>query len=399
MFNRKMFYRRFGRTGLQMPVFSCGGMRYQHSWDDIPPDTIPAANQDILEQCIHRAVELGINHIETARGYGTSEIQLGRVLPTLPREKIIVQTKVCPDKDTDKFLKTFDQSMANLRLDYVDLFSIHGINTPELLHHTLKKGGCLEAAFKLKEQGRCRHIGFATHGPLPVLMDAVNCGLFDYINLHWYFIFQKNWPAIEAARRHDMGVFIISPSDKGGMLYKPSAKLAKLCEPVSPMIFNDLFCLLHPEVHTLSIGAAKPTDFDEHIRALEFFPQAEALTREISGRINAAMQEVLGDDWINPYVDSIPECYDIPGEINVREIIRLWTWAKGLEMIEFGKMRYNLLGQADHWFPGNTAAIIQEDALLEKIKNHPRASRIIPILKEAHELLKGDPKQRLSKGD
>jgi len=374
-------------------------MRYQHAWEDVPTDQIPADNQDNLEKCIHRSLELGINHIETARGYGTSEFQLGRILPTLPREKMMVQTKVAPNKETDKFLKTFDQSMSNLRLDYVDLFSLHGINNTETLHHSLKKGGCLEAALRLREQGRCRHIGFSTHGPLPVLLDAVNSGLFDYINLHWYYIFQRNWPVIEAARRHDMGVFIISPSDKGGMLYKPSPKLAKLCEPVSPMIFNDLFCLLRPEVHTLSIGAAKPTDFDEHCRALEFLPQAEKITHEIDGRIRAAMQEALGEDWFNPYVDSIPEWDGIPGEINVREIVRLWSWAKGLDMVEFGKMRYNLLGHGDHWFPGNPAETVQEEVLFEKIKSHPRASRIIPILREAHELMKGDPKERLSKGD
>ena len=81
-----MKYRRFGRTGLQMPVISCGGMRYQHKWQDVSPAEIPPANQANLEACIHRSLELGINHIETARGYGTSEMQLGWELPKLPRE-------------------------------------------------------------------------------------------------------------------------------------------------------------------------------------------------------------------------------------------------------------------------------------------------------------------------
>ena len=81
-----MFYRRFGRTNVQMPVFSCGGMRYQQSWNDQDPFT--AESQKNLEACIHRSLEVGINHIETARGYGTSEEQLGHVLPKLPREKL-----------------------------------------------------------------------------------------------------------------------------------------------------------------------------------------------------------------------------------------------------------------------------------------------------------------------
>src|SRR5512136_1970221 len=105
-----MKYRRFGRTELAMPVLSCGGMRYQFKWEDADPKEIPSDNQANLESIIHRALELGINHIETARGYGTSEMQLGRILPTLPREKIIVQTKVSPKPTASEFLSTFETS-------------------------------------------------------------------------------------------------------------------------------------------------------------------------------------------------------------------------------------------------------------------------------------------------
>src|SRR6201747_2941194 len=91
-----MKYRRFGRTELQMPVFSCGGMRYQQSWDDIDPQSVDEAGQRNLEATILRSLELGIKHIETARGYGSSEMQLGAILPRLPREKMIIQTKVSP---------------------------------------------------------------------------------------------------------------------------------------------------------------------------------------------------------------------------------------------------------------------------------------------------------------
>ena len=69
-----MQYRRFGRTELQMPVFSCGGMRYQHKWQDVPLSQIPGENQHNLEATILKSLEVGINHIETARGYGTSEM-------------------------------------------------------------------------------------------------------------------------------------------------------------------------------------------------------------------------------------------------------------------------------------------------------------------------------------
>ena len=73
-----MEYRRFGRTELKMPVISCGGMRYQFKWQDVPPQDIPRANQENLEACIHRALELGINHIETARAYGRRKCSSAR---------------------------------------------------------------------------------------------------------------------------------------------------------------------------------------------------------------------------------------------------------------------------------------------------------------------------------
>jgi predicted aldo/keto reductase-like oxidoreductase len=81
-----MLYRRFGRTELQIPVFSCGGMRYQYKWQDVPQWQIPRDHQANLAATIRRSIELGINHIETARGYGSSEMQLGKILPQLPRQ-------------------------------------------------------------------------------------------------------------------------------------------------------------------------------------------------------------------------------------------------------------------------------------------------------------------------
>jgi len=222
-----------------MPVFSCGGMRYQFKWQDIPVEQIPADNQQNLEATIKRAMEVGINHIETARAYGTSEVQLGRILPTLPREQLIVQTKVSPYSDSHEFLRSFTQSLANLQLEYVDLLAIHGINNAELLQNSIRTGGCLEVAKQLQAQGKVRFIGFSTHAPTDIIVQTIETNQFDYVNLHWYYINQVNWAAIEAANRHDMGVFIISPSDKGGMLYKPSPKLVELCDPLSPMVFND----------------------------------------------------------------------------------------------------------------------------------------------------------------
>ena len=87
---------------------------------------------------------------------------------------------------------------------------------------------------------------------------------------------------------------------------------------------------------------------------------------------------------------------DAPGEINLLEILRLWSYAKSLGMIEFAKMRYNLLGNASHWFPGRNAAEFKADEIRKAVENSPFAGRIPDILAEAHELLKGESQKRLS---
>ncbi|ACB53044.1 unknown [Crocosphaera subtropica ATCC 51142] len=391
-----MQYRRFGRTELAMPVFSCGGMRYQYKWKDVPAWEIPGDNQRNLEATINRSLEVGINHIETARGYGTSEMQLGKILPKFPREKLIIQTKVSPKEDPKEFRRQFNQSLKFLQLDYVDLLGLHGINTEEILDYCIRPGGCLEEARKLQKQGKIRFIGFSTHGATDIIKKTIKTDSFDYVNLHWYYINQVNWSAIEAAKKHDMGVFIISPSDKGGKLYDPPKKLVELCQPLSPMVFNDLFCLSHPEVHTLSLGAARPRDFDEHLKTLSLLDDPQPILKPILARLEEEAIKILGEDWVKSWDKGLPNYQETPGNINIETILWLRNLALAYNMIEYGKMRYNLLGSGGHWFPGKNAENVQKLDLSNCLSHSPHRDKIPDCLAEAHRLLGGQSIQRLS---
>jgi predicted aldo/keto reductase-like oxidoreductase len=391
-----MKYRRFGRTGLAMPVISCGGMRYQFKWQDVEPSKVPRENQKNLEATIHRAFELGINHFETARGYGSSEMQLGSVLPKLPRDKIIVQTKVTPRQDPADFVKAFETSLAYLKLDQVDLLALHGINDRQLLEYSLRKNGCLAAARKIQREGRARFIGFSTHAPTEIILKAIATDEFDYVNVHWYFVNDFNWQAIQAANKRDMGVFIISPNDKGGRLYDPSPKLKELCAPLTPMMFNDLYCLAQPEVHTLSCGPEKPGDFGDHVKAMDYYDRIPEVIGPIEKRIRAELERMWGADWCARWWEGVPYYLDVPEQINLREILRVWTYAKPLELTTWGRGRYNLLGQGDSWYPGENLSRLGGIDLSPSLARSPFAKRIPGILKEAHESLWEAPVERLS---
>src|SRR5436190_1026715 len=178
-----------------MSVFTCGGMRAQQSWQRSA--RVSAASQANVDAVVARALAVGINHFETARGYGTSEAQLGKALARHPRSAFALQTKLRPNADPAAFEAQLEESFALLGVDVVDLLSFHGLNTPNCVELTLGTG-CWEIADRFRRAGRINHIGFSSHASLRLLLDIIATDRFDYLNLHAYYVFQDNLPAIVA---------------------------------------------------------------------------------------------------------------------------------------------------------------------------------------------------------
>lgn len=388
-----------------MPVISTGGMRYQDGWTDKPLAEVDQKIHENLIATIDHSIKVGCNHIETARGYGVSERQLGTVLPNYPREDLIVQTKIGPEDDPATFTANFMDSLDRLNLDHVDLLAIHGINNDETLKQSIRQGGCLDAARELQKKGLCKHVGFSTHGPLRIILEAINAdprgsaSAFDYVNVHWYYIFRRNWPAIQRANELDMGVFIISPSDKGGKLYDPPPEWTEACDPIHPMVFNDLWCLARPEVHTLSLGAARPSDYDLHIEAVELMDRTSELVPPIDVALTEMMRARTGLNHPEGMNAGLPEPEDTPGGLNLEVMLWLRHLAVGWGMETYGKMRFNLLGNGGHWFPGvavNSADQIDAKKIAAALEGSPYAEVIPSLAKESFDRLGGEKVKRAS---
>lgn len=391
-----MEYRRFGRTEIQIPVISVGGMRYQTSWKR--EDEVKRESVEKLKAIVEHAFAAGLTHLETAFGYGTSEVELGEVLADCDRDTYILQTKGGPKETLKEFLENLETSMKCLRTDRLDLFAVHGINNLELLDQTIQTG-ILDELHKLKSQGVIRAIGFSTHATPDVIVKIIETDAFDYVNLWHSYIYPFNTGAIDAATARDMGVFIISPNDKGGMLFDPPQKLADLTAPLHPMVFNDSFILSNPKIHTISCGAAQPTDFDIHIEAVEQMDGHRDTVEQIRQRLDAELDKVISPEWAKNYLQGLPNFNNTPANLNIPIIVWLWNLTKAFDMIKYAQMRFNLMGNAEHWFPGckpQAYPDIDRGALRDCLSESPYTDRIIDILDEAHNLLTAEEVKRIS---
>ena len=397
--NNSIPSRRFGRTEIQLPVLSLGGMRFQQSWKDLNPQEINNQQQNILQKTIQYASQKGMHHIETARHYGTSELQIGWAMSKIDDPKRILQTKIPPNNDPSIFEQELELSLRRLGSEKIDLLAIHGINLPEHLDMTIRPDGCLEIVRRWQKDGLVGHIGFSTHAKVDLIIKTIETGLFDYVNLHWYFIRQENEQALQAANDNDMGIFIISPTDKGGHLHTPSKKLLELCSPLHPIEFNDLFCLSDKRIHTLSVGAAKPEDLDIHFNAISKMDNMHGLINTIEKRLINASYKSLGELWLTTWNLGLPSWDQTPGQINIPVLLWLNNLLEAWDMESFAKDRYGLLGRGGHWFPGSNADCldceVSEDELKKVLIHSPWSSEIPFVLRKLKDRLGGERKDRL----
>jgi predicted aldo/keto reductase-like oxidoreductase len=182
---------RFGKTGLEVSRMGMGGI----------PLTRPTEAEAI--KLIQRALDLGVNFIDTAYGYGggMSEERIGKAIVGR-REQVIIATKGWS-------LEQLETSLRRLNTDYIDLWQFHNISSFDTLDRVLDRGIALVQG--VLQKGLVRHVGFSSHS-LKVALKAVASGLFETVQFPLNFV--SNEAADELvplAREHDVGFIAMKP--------------------------------------------------------------------------------------------------------------------------------------------------------------------------------------------
>ena len=179
-----------------------------------------AALSDISEEEADRAIALalesGVDHFDTAAGYGDSELHYGRWMDEM-RGGIFLSTKT-GERDKDTARRQIENSLERLQVDFVDLIQLHAVGDLEDLDRATRGGGSLEAAVEAREEGLVGAVGITGHGhEAPAThLEALRRYPFDTVMTPWNYVlstdegYLRDFEAlVEEIRRQDAGLMTI----------------------------------------------------------------------------------------------------------------------------------------------------------------------------------------------
>ena len=170
-----------GRTGYRVGLLSLGGQATL----EIP------GKEDESQAIINRALDLGINYIDSAASYGngTSETHIGLVIRN--RRKEVFITSKTHDRTYDGSMRLLERTLTNMKTDHLNLWQIHNLQTKKELDQIFAKDGAIKALEKARSDGSAMFLGVTGHYEPNILIEALRRYPFDTILM-----------AVNAADRH-----------------------------------------------------------------------------------------------------------------------------------------------------------------------------------------------------
>lgn len=371
-----MQYREFGNTGKKLSALGFGAMR------------LPFDDEKTSIELLRHGIELGINYIDTAPGYGEgkSEIIVGKAVADI-RDRVYLSTKnpIGDDTTAEGWWSRLNKSMEAMNVGCIDFYqAVHGLNWESWETNFSLPGGGLEAARKAKEQGMIKHICFSFHDSCENMIRLLGTGEFEGCTVQYNLMDQSNEAGIAHAGANGLGLIVMGPVG-GGRLGKPTEQILRMLpgEVKSSAEIALRFVLSNPNVTCAISGMNTIEMIEENVRAAS---RKEPLTLKEKEQIAASIKEKQRLREL--YCTGCNYCMPCPNDVNIPENFNLMNMHRVYGLTERARNGYEKLGSEGHWIKGLKAEMCIECGECES--KCPQNISVIKQLKETAETLKGD---------
>ena len=288
--------RSFGKTGYKVGVLSLGAQATLEI----------KGREEESEKIINRAIDLGINYIDTAASYGggVSQLNVGRVMK-IRRSEVWLSTKT-HDRTYDGSMRLLEESLKNLQTDHLDLWQLHNVQRQEQVDQIFAPDGAIKALEKAKAEGVVRYLGITGHFEPLVLLKAIKRYPFDAILLavnaaDVHYLSFKNYllPEVQAKGIAIIGMKVTTRSRILSSWTPPPLEEqadARLRTPISGTISirEALMYNMSLPVSTTIIGVDSIAQLEENVKiASEFTPLSQSQMEEIEHKTLPVVRQAL----------------------------------------------------------------------------------------------------------
>jgi aryl-alcohol dehydrogenase-like predicted oxidoreductase len=263
-----MRFRTLGQTGLQVSEVGFGGAPAGIAHYIEPWDTAAAAERDSIVRAIRRGLELGLNYLDTAPGYGAGlgEEIFGEAIAGR-RHEVVLATKTGA-RDPAGISESVEQSLRRLGTDHIDLLQFHGgWYPPDEVDKILRQGG-LETFQQLRQQGKVRFLGFTAEGPSGGVSELTASDAFDVMQCRYNLLNQQTCDyvneagIIREAKARGMGVVTMRTLTSGifQKLLRQSFPEAMAGLDLARFLLN--FVLSNPLIDVALVGMRRPEEVE-----------------------------------------------------------------------------------------------------------------------------------------